>query len=90
MSTVYRHVVKKLSRASFIEFVTITMIFLFVMPIMFTLIVAILLNVTATPEIRIAQAGVIALVSGLILYGSVTYFLRKMHKQIVLAKMEED
>jgi hypothetical protein len=82
-------VVKRLSRASFVEFVTITVIFLFVMPVMFTSMVAILLNTSALPEVRIAQAGLIALVAGLILYGSVTYFLRKMQKQIVIAQKEE-
>lgn len=59
------------------------MIFLFILPIMFTLIVIVLLNSAIAVEIRIAQTGLIVLVSGSILHGSVTYFLQKMKKQVV-------
>jgi uncharacterized membrane protein len=73
---------EKMSKSGFIEFLIVTLIFLFVLPVMFTLMVAVLLNSAAVPEVRIAQAGVIVLVSGLILYGSVSYFLRKLIKGI--------
>lgn len=78
----------ELSKSSMIEFVTVTAIFLFVIPVMFTLMVAVLMNTVVAPEIRIAQAGIIALVSGIVLYGSTTYFIRKLHKQIEIAKKE--
>ncbi|MFW9964304.1 MAG: hypothetical protein ACFFCX_12110 [Candidatus Sifarchaeia archaeon] len=72
-----------MSKSSFVEFVTISVIFLFILPIMFTLIVIVLLNSAIAVEIRIAQTGLIVLVSGSILHGSVTYFLQKMKKQVV-------
>ncbi|MFW9807661.1 MAG: hypothetical protein ACFFFK_13115 [Candidatus Thorarchaeota archaeon] len=78
-----------MSESSMVEFVSITAIFLCVLPVMFTLMVAILMNGTINPEIRIAQAAAIALISGLILYGSTTYFIRKLHKQIVIAEKEK-
>ena len=76
------------SKSSFVEFVTITVIFLFVLPIMFTFMVVVLLNSAIAVEIRIAQAGLIVLVSGSILHGSVTYFIQKMKKQIVNSQKE--
>jgi hypothetical protein len=59
-------------------------------PVMFTLVVAILLNPIIPPEIRIAQAGLIVALTGAFLYGTVTYFLRKLHKEIEIAKMGAD
>jgi len=43
------------------------MIFLFVLPIIFPLMVAVFLNSAAVPEVRIAQAGLIIAVTGSIL-----------------------
>ncbi len=54
---------------------------------MFTLVVAVLLNSTIPPEIRIVQAGLIVAVTGTVLYGTVTYFLRRLHKEIEIAQM---
>ncbi|MHA2118540.1 MAG: hypothetical protein ACW98J_06445 [Candidatus Thorarchaeota archaeon] len=64
------------------EIITIAVLFLFVFPVMFILTVAILLNPYLALEIRIAQAAVTMLVSGALLYGSVTYFIRRMKRQL--------
>jgi len=77
-----------MSKSGMIEFTTITAIFLCVLPVMFTLMVAVLMNSTLVPEIRIGQAALIALVAGIILYGSTSYFIRKLHRQITLAEKE--
>ena len=47
------------------------------------------MNATVLPEVRIAQAGLISLVLGSILYGSMAYFIRKMQKQIVIGQKEK-
>ena len=72
-----------------IEFTTITVIFLCVLPVMFTLMVAVLMNSAVVPEIRIGQAALIALIAGVILYGSASYFIRRLHRQIELAEKEK-
>ncbi|MHA2141718.1 MAG: hypothetical protein ACXADC_13010 [Candidatus Thorarchaeota archaeon] len=69
-------------RGELFEIITITVIFLFVFPAMFILTVAILLNPFLALEMRLAQAAVTMLISGALLYGSVTYFIRRMKRQL--------
>lgn len=77
-----------MSKSGFIEFASITVIFLFVLPVMFTLMIAVLLNSAAVPEVRKAQVGLIVAVSESILWGSATYFSQKLKKQIVNSQKE--
>jgi hypothetical protein len=64
------------------EIISITVIFLFVFPMMFVLTVAILLNPALALEIRIVQAAGIMAIAGVLLYGSVAYFIRRMKRQL--------
>lgn len=81
--------VLRMSKSGMIEFTTITAVFLCVLPVMFTLMVAVLMNSAVMPASRIGQAAVIALISGIILYGSATYFIRRLHRRIELSKKEK-
>ena len=78
-----------MSKSGMFEFVSITAIFLCVLPVMFTLMVAVLLNSSIVPEIRIGQAAIIVVVSGFTLYASVTYFITKLHRQIEFVEKEK-
>ena len=69
-------------RGELFEIISITVIFLFVFPMMFILTVAILLNPALAPEVRIIQAAATMIIAGLLLYGSVAYFIRRMKKQL--------
>jgi hypothetical protein len=76
-------------RGELFEIITITVIFLFVFPMMFLLTVATLLNPALALEIRVLQAAGIMAVAGTLLYVSVAYFIRRMKRQLgVHLKME--
>ena len=69
-------------RGELFEIISITVIFLFVFPMMFLLTVAILLNPALALEIRVVQAAGIMAIAGVLLYGSVAYFIRRMKRQL--------
>ncbi|MHA2193526.1 MAG: hypothetical protein ACXAEE_03985 [Candidatus Thorarchaeota archaeon] len=73
---------RTMPRGELFEIITITVIFLFVFPVMFILTVATLLNPSLALEVRLVQAAMTMLISGALLYGSVAYFMRRMQRQL--------